>query len=213
MSSELFSEGDYEGTVDGGVYKESAQKGTPFMEVMFDIQGHKRPVAFYLSEKAEASSLERLRALGWNGEFEDAKFLNPGPHRLTCKHEPGYKDQSKLQEKWSYWGPPRTPNKDFARTLAAKYKQSAPPPLAKPVTKPAPPPPKPSTPPPPMVPIQEPTTILAKTEGEAWDYWVKKIPEDAVRNERWLDNRKLYPPDPLTAEQWNKIAHEADLPF
>lgn len=216
MATELFEPGEYEGTVESGVYKEGITNATPYIEVIFDIGGHKRSVYLYLSEKAENMSIERLQALGWNGEFENINFANKGPHLITCTHAPHYKNKERIVEKWTFWGPKKEyqVNKEFASSIKAKFKASAPSPVTRPVGKPPVPPPANKTQPsaPSSAPPRQKVEAIAKTEQEAWDYWCKKQSDEEKRNQMWTETLSNYG-DVLTPEQWNKVALAADIPF
>jgi hypothetical protein len=179
---ELFTESkDYDGVVESGVYKESSKKGTPFLEVTFDVMGHKRTVDFYLSEKAEQMSLERLKDLGWNGSVESPAFSHTEPVKLECKHK---EHNGKWYENWTYWGKPREPkvykpDASKARELAAKYKSLPSATPTPPTSKQPPAPSKPGSPSLVRVPVVD-GICAVPTKAPPAPPTAKKAPEEPV---------------------------------
>ena len=61
---QLFGEGDYDSNPESIRYTESSKKGTPAMEVIFNVSGHKKKVMLWLSDAAQARTLTALERSG-----------------------------------------------------------------------------------------------------------------------------------------------------
>jgi len=214
---------DYRGKPVSGRYTESKNKGTPGMEVCFEISGHKKHITFWLTEKSEERTMLLLKDLGFNGDFENPKFADIEVS-LQCKHE---EYNGKMQERWAYWGEqqsaPLAPS--AAKTLQAKFRSAVgnvpvpkpttapvmPKPAGAPSAPPAPPvakgpPPRPATP-------ATPAQLLATDEASAWA-WVNanrgKMTDDEL-NANWLTVVENV--NPKNPEGWHKVCEVFQIPF
>ena len=156
----------------------------PAMALTFQIGDYRRNVFLYLSDGAYPYSEEKLRRLGFNGNFEAPEFT-ASECELECKHE---EYQGKMKEKWDIAGgfkaEPAPP--DVAKQFAAKWRASNGAAPTKPAGKPPAPAPR-SAPPP-----------AAKGPPPAAS---KPVEKPYGKDEAWDDHCKLYPPDG-NGEQW-----------
>lgn len=221
---QLWEEGEYEAQPVSLCYKESAAKGTPYMEVSFNVDKQIKTVNLWLTEAAQSSTLNKLKALGFNGDFYESPAVDTTLKvTITCKHE---EYNGKWKESWSYWGSRSSPiDKAKAAQLSAMYravggtvskpapKAPAPAPAPKaPAAAPAPARPTPKPPAP--APSEE---IVASNANEAWDYWCKNHPEEA-RDEAWVNTIRQFgdktgDESKVTPKEWNDIAKSGGLPF
>lgn len=194
---------EWRGVPDSVAFKETS-KGTPFMEVGFKVEGHTKYAKMWLTEKTEATTMQRLKDLGFNNDWENPRLTRTEPVRLTCKHT---EYQGKWYEEWTYWGERQTAPVDKSKALrfAAAYRNVAGAsaiPTAKP---PAPTPPKP------VAPVPKNENVVAHDENSAWEYWCKKTTDEQLRNEGWLNTVQEI--QPKTAADWNRVALAVDIPF
>lgn len=209
--SELWQESkEWKGVPVAAMYKESS-KGTPYLEVTFEVESHKKFVKLWLTEKSADRTMRLLSDLGFNGDFKNPVLANKGPFDLECKHE---EFNGKVYESWMFWGvrqaPPIVASK--AAELSARYKSIAgvvpkpaapmPPAVSKPPA--APIPPAPSSP----APTEQ---MVAKNEEEAWAYFCERVLDEKTRTQDWLGAMKSI--QPKTPEDWNRLAKLADIPF
>lgn len=165
--SGLCPEGEYQGVYIKHTCTASAQKGTPCIEVDFDVQGHIKTVQMYITEATLTGMTgDQLAHLGCSGEYPDVTFNPPEVVSLYVKHEE-YK--GRWRERWNV-SLPRAASEGSATAAARAMKlwaarrgaQPAPtgrpvtPTIAAPSPKPpalraavAPPPPAAPAPPPP----------------------------------------------------------------
>lgn len=225
--SQLWEESNqYRGKPISGRYTESKNKGTPGVEVTFDVMGHKKSITMYLSEKAEERTMKLLADLGFNGDFENMAFKD-AEVELSCKHE---EYNGKVYEKWNYWGEQQAAPIDIskAKSLTARFKSVAGPAVPKPMTPPvmpkapapsmAPPPAPVAKGPPPRVPVkppESPAQMLATDEASAWAWWNKpenkgKMSDDEL-NAKWLEIIENI--NPKDAAGWHKVCEVFSIPF
>lgn len=224
-ASQLWPEGPYDAKPESIIYDESSQKGTPHFKVTFDIEGNKKHAYLYLSDAAWPNSEEKLKKLGFNGEFEAPAIDTSLTITLNCKHETY---NNKTREKWDFFAKDRaaaTLDKSKAMQLKARFKASAPSASKPPTGKPTPPAPKVSTPPTKAPPSKGPppqgkpspsNAMVAQDKDEAWEYWGKKHPDmdDELKGKMWIEAVNAQGDEnKLTPEQWNKIALVIDIPF
>ena len=215
--NQLWEEGEYEAQPLSVMYRESSLNKTPYMEVSFKVGGQIKTVNLWLSEKAESGTLEKLKTLGFNGDFFESPAVDTTiTVMLSMKHEE-YKGSWK--ESWTYWGSRSAPiDRARAASLAAKFRQVnggvAPKPApAKPAAqKPAPP----ARPTPAANPASSSETI-ASNANEAWAVWCDHRPE-AERDDDWTAIIKQYgdktgDETKITPAEWNQIAKSAEIPF
>jgi len=210
--NQLWEQGEYEAKPVSVCYKESAAKGTPYMEVSFRVAEQIKTCNLWLTEAAESSTLKKLEALGFNGDFLDNPTVDTSlVVTITCKHE---EYNGKWKEAWSYWGSKSSPlDKAKAAQLQAKFKAAGGT-VAKPAPKPAP---KPVAPVPARPVAVEPANVVASNAEEAWDYWCKHFPEEG-RDESWVNTIRQFgdktgDESKLTPKDWNDIAKSGGLPF
>lgn len=158
----LCPEGEYQGVFLSHKCTASALKGTPCIEVDFDVQGHIKQVQMWITEGGLAGMTgDQLAHLGCEGVYPDVAFNPPNPVTLYCKHEE-YK--GRMRERWNV-SLPRAANDNASAAAARAMKLWAarrgvqPAPTGRPtvpaITAPAPraavspPPPKAPAPPPP----------------------------------------------------------------
>jgi hypothetical protein len=219
---QLWEEGEYEAKPVSLVYKESAAKGTPYMEVSFNVDGKTKTCNLWLTEAAENSTLNKLKALGFNGDFYESPAIDITlVVSITCKHE---EYNGKWKEAWSYWGSRSSPiDKAKAAALTARYRAAggtvskapsrpAPKPAATepPRPTPKPPAPKPAAP----SPAEE---VVASNANEAWAHWLKIVPEQG-RDEAWIEICKQYgdrtgDESKIKPNEWDEIAKTGGVPF
>jgi hypothetical protein len=214
---------DYRGKPVSGRYIESKLKGTPGMEVCFDIQGHKKHITFWLSEKAEEKTMRLLGDLKFNGDFENPAFGDVEV-QLECKHE---EYNGKPQEKWSFWVEQQAAPLEIskAKRLQAMFKSAVGNvPVPKPTTAPVMPKPSapPSAPPAPPVakgppprpaPLSTPAQSLATDEASAWA-WVnanRGTMSDDDLNAKWIETVENV--NPTKPEGWHKVCEVFAIPF
>jgi len=214
--SELWQESkEWKGVPVAAQYKESS-KGTPYLEVCFEVESHKKFVKLWLTEKSMDRTMKLLADLGFNNDFKNPVMQAKGPFDLECKHEEW---NGKVYESWTFWGvrqaAPIAASK--AAELSARYKSVAgvvpkpatPMPTPAPSRAPAVPlvPTAPTVPPPPVPPASD----AICTEEAAWAYFCAKIPNEELRTQDWLGAVKSI--QPKTPEDWQRVAKLADIPF
>ena len=217
---QLFGEGDYDSNPESIRYTESSKKGTPAMEVIFNVSGHKKKVMLWLSDAAQARTLTALGTLGFNGDFAAPTIDSTLTVQVTCKHAEYPPGSGSWKEEWTYWPQPVV---NLDRSAAAKYSalyKSTTPAAPKPARKPTPPPaakpvaPKPPAPRP-SAPAPEEKPVVAKDSDSAWAYWCKQVADDDERSNNWTEtiSNMGKPEASFTADDWNKVALAADIPF
>lgn len=169
----LCPEGEYQGTFLSHKCTASAQKGTPCIEVDFDVQGHIKTVQLWITEGSLSGMTgDQLAHLGCSGEYPDVTFNPPNPVALYVKHEE-YK--GRWRERWNV-SLPRAASEGSttaaarAMKLWAARRSAQPAPTGRPITptiaapspRPAaaPPPPKAAPPPPPAAPAFDIATVV-----------------------------------------------------
>jgi len=202
---------EWQGVPKTVTYKETT-KGTPYLEVMFMVEGQPKHAKFWLSERAIDSTMARLKDLGFNGNFDDPAITRTTPVRLSCKHN---EYNGKWYEEWTFWGEKQAAaplDRTKAAQLTAQYRSIAgkmPTPATTPTPKaPSSMPPRPTTPP---APIPAKQSLVAHDEATAWAYWCEKTTDEKLRNEGWL--QAVDSVKPKSAEDWNKVALIVDIPF
>lgn len=187
-------------------------KGTPYMEVTFNVDGHSKTAKFWMTERSIDSTLIRLKDLGFNGNFDSPQLTRTTPVRLSCKHN---EYNGKWYEEWTFWGDKQAASpidRSKAAQFAAQYKNV----VGHQVASPAPTP-RPTTPPAPKIPTPAPAPVpadptkVAKDEQSAWEYWVNKTTDEKLRNEGWLAT--VAEINPKTEADWNRVALAVDIPF
>lgn len=222
--SQLWEESnEYRGKPVSGRYTESKNKGTPGMEVCFDIQGHKKYITFWLTEKAEDRTLRLLGDLKFNGDFENPAFGDIEV-KLSCKHE---EYNGKPQERWAYWGEDQAAPLEIskAKTLQAKFKSvvgnvpvpkpTTAPVMPKPAGAPSAPPAPPAAkgPPPRPAAPATPAQLLATDEASAWAWCNahRGNMSDEDLNAKWLETVENV--NPRNPEGWHKVCDVFAIPF
>lgn len=229
-ASELWPEGNYEGTYVSHSCAPSQTKGTPGIAITFQVRDDKQvTVDCWITEATLAGMTgDQLAAMGWNGDYTKAEFDPPAVCKLYMKHDT-YK--GKTRERWniSANAKPITPAALQSVSRAcdlwkARRAGSTPVPAAPPK---APPPAKPKPAaggPPPRAPAKAPPKPagtpakpkeerLASTQDEAWDFWVNAGCDDGEKF--WKAVEEIAPgkdPATLTAAEWSKVA-AFDIPF
>ena len=218
QTANIWPEGNYEGEFVGGKFIASALKGTPGIELTFNVHDAQRSSTIWISENAGAPAFDQLQAVGWDGNVASPGFSKIGSMiPLYMKHEE-YK--GKLKEQWrvSTLGTRAAPSASdpVINKFAARFKALAPPSVngtapAKPAPAPAPAPAAPKAPPPKAPPKpKSPPKPRAATMDEAWAYWVECKCEDSElfyatieKVAGHADSEKLPP------EQWATVAASA----
>lgn len=181
----LVPAGYYKGKLLSAVFTAPEGK-SPAMAIEFDLETCKRTVFLYLSDNAWPYTEEKLRRLGFNGNFEAPEFTAT-ECELACKHE---EYEGKMKEKWDVAGgfkaEPAPP--DVAKQFGAKWRASTGAPPAKPAGKPSAPPPARSATPPAA--SKGPPPAASKPTEKPYG-----------KDEAWDDHCKLYPPEG-NEEQW-----------
>ena len=114
-----------------------SSKGTPCIYIVWEVthqdvggewapmQAERRTTRWWTNEKAESFTVDKLIALGFNGDLDRPEFTGPNDPRkgitLECRHE---EYQGKVQERWDTPAAQveRTPWKgDEKRTFKAKF--------------------------------------------------------------------------------------------
>ena len=148
----MMNEGTYSGSPTSGTTTTSKQN-KPQIAVAFsithiadgagewqDVQPFERKLYISLTDAAWPYSMDRLKAIGFNGDFDNPNF-SPDSVALRCFHE---EYEGKPKEKWDIITAGAEATKadsNTIRTLSAKWKQAAKPAGApKPPGKPAAPP-------------------------------------------------------------------------
>lgn len=222
----IWEAGNYVGKPISGRYTESKQKGTPSVEVTFDVMGHKKVIHFYLSEKAEERSMLLLKELGFNNNWEAMAFSDVEVE-LQCKHE---EYNGKPQERWNFWGANQSAPIDInkAKSLSARFKSVAGPAVPRPTSPPVmpkapatsmtPPPAPVAKGPPPRVPVkppESPAQMLATDEASAWAWWNKPENKGKMSDEestsKWLETIENI--NPKDATGWHKVCEALGIPF
>lgn len=235
-ASALWPEGNYTGTFLRSNITASAQKGTPGIQLYFQVEGKQVCVECWLTEATLAGMTgDQLRLMGWNGEYtEGAEFAPPDPVPLWMKHDT-YKGA--VRERWNISAkaaasPAAVASLDRARLLwKAKAAAPAPVPAAAPKAppraaaptpaKPAPaakapaPPPRPKAPKKPepkpeVAPAYEPKPVT--TLEQAWEHWVSVDCDDADAFWKAVETVKPGSED-LSAAEWQAVADAAPIPF
>lgn len=222
--SQLWEESnDYRGKPVSGRYTESKNKGTPAMEVCFEISGHKKYINFWLTPACEERTFKCLHSLGWNQDFENPKFADIEVP-LQCKHG---EYNGKPQENWAYWGEQQSAPMDAskAKTMLARFKSVVGNvPVPRPTTAPVMPkpaaassaptaPPVAKGPPPRPAAPATPAQSLATDEASAWE-WVNKnkgAMSDEDLNAKWLETVENV--NPRNPEGWHKVCEVFAIPF
>lgn len=212
----LVPAGYYKGKLLSAVFTAPEGK-SPAMAMEFDLDTCKRTVFLYLSDNAWPYTEEKLRRLGFNGNFETPEFTTT-ECELVCKHE---EYEGKMKEKWDVAGgfKPEPAPPDVAKQFGAKWRATVGAPPGKPAGKPsAPPPPaaQPSAPPPAA---KSPPPPAAKPYGkdEAWDDHVKRFPPDGNADQWQADiagvcnSTKKADETQFTAADWEKVG--SGVPF
>lgn len=198
----MIDEGYYAGKLISATF-EAPEGKSPRMSLVFEIggrdeegnyvQGQQRRIVYlYMSDKAFQYSEEKLRRLGFNGNFEAPEFTSADNVELNCKHEEKVKDgkpTGQTVEKWDIAGgfKPQPAPPDVAKQFGAKWRATVGGPPAKPAGKPpappaakTPPPAAKSPPPASKIPTQ---ADRDKWKGDAWDVFVKRVGSEDV--EAW----------------------------
>ena len=212
----LWPEGTYRGKYIEHVCAASNTKGTPGIQITFEVDGKRVTVDCWITGATLAGMTgDQLAVLNWNGEYDgpDTKceFNPPEVVRLWMKHDTF---KGKTRERWniSANAKPVTPEKLASVSNAcAAWKGSRPPP-ANGETAPPKAPPRASTkaPPPPPKKTEKPS---ATNQDEAWALWVTTGNDDGEKF--WAAVDKIAPgkdPADVTPEEWSKVV-EVVLPF
>lgn len=202
-TAELIPEGFYAGKVLKGVF-EAPEKKHPRMTIQCElgerdkegnyVEGeNRRSVMVFLSmsDAAWPYSEEKLKRLGFNGDFENPEFANGGNIELNCRHETWKAEDGgdgKTRAKWDIAGgfkaepAPANVSKQFgARWRATNGTAPTPPagkPAAPPPAKTAPPPAASKGPPPPAAKESK----KPYTKDDAWEAFAAREGADA---EKW----------------------------
>lgn len=216
--------GNYQGHYVSHEWVASAKTGTPGFKFVFAVDGLDEPVAvsLWLSENDFAVELntKALQIMGWNGGYADAAFTPVDPVPLWLKYQTEGKYAGNPQWNISTFvkRDPPPPGDPKLRNFAARFKAmsgsaTAKPPVTPKTTAaptprtPAPPPPTASAPPPPSTwPDGE---MIARTQDEAWDAWVKAKADTDGGKGFWQavkDSVGHTNSEKVTAEQWNDVA-------
>lgn len=212
---------------------ESANKGTPGMEIVFAIDDDRfgrveRTTTLWLSDGAMKYSVEKLERLGFNGDYGNPEFSNEGPFSLKCQHEAYTKDDGTqgLSEKWNIarggggsMGKRVEGKADLITKLNRSYRASAgdatPPKPPAPATPPSPA--APSAPPPQSG--AAPTIQKATSIDEAWAICVNEIKDEVARREHWAEKIAAVGEETgrhetdFTPDDWNEVAVKIQVPF
>jgi hypothetical protein len=232
--TDLPPEGRYSGTIVGCEIGESTTKGTPFVRIMFDVDGCERDVTIWMpADKPDSvrRALSQLQTLGWNGNFDEPELRqvdengNLIRYPVMCKHEwwdgGGNPAKAKWQAKWELpWVATKTAlNEDSRAKLAAIVQEvgHAPPTRQQAAAAKSfspPPAPKPATPRPP-VPTKKTHTmqsawadILAAAGNDtemATEVWGKVIEERQNATGEHMDN--------FGSDDWEWVTNRSGLPF
>lgn len=189
---QMWDEGTYSGVLRTIQFTESGKSGSPQVEATFLVEGAIKKCFWSLSGGAEEYTLNKLRAVGWNGDAENPECsIGNEEIQLTCKHD---EYQGKTREKWDIAGGGKPMDKDRARNIAAKFKSTAG------VQRPASAPPKPSAAParssaPSRAPGRK-DAPKANDKDEAWSVLASTYPK--------VDEGKFYNAVDRVAEKCGK---------
>jgi hypothetical protein len=176
--------GEYEGAmVTGGAAMSSRNKGTPGMEVSFELAGHALKLEpYWLSEGAFDRSVNEMTSrLGFNNDFAKPEFSKPGPHKVELYEDKynGSDGKERSTFKWRLAQAAGTPvPADRLAQLSAMAKARSAPPPPRPAGAPPAPPKPPAAPPaapkapPPAPTAPAPATTLkpaTATRDQAWN--------------------------------------------
>ena len=218
--SELWPTGNYTGNLVEWEVGE-AKTGTPQVVLVFEVDNSRRTVFLALSDAAWQYTEDKLRLMGFNGDFENPDFAKPDGVPLYCKHDTY---QGKTGEKWDVsTGMNVTPAKaDVRKTLtrrwASQNAKPSRPSTSAPPARSAPPPAETtrSAPPPADDDAAPSSTFEEITDKNAcWSYW-EDIFKGAVDVGHWQEvirevanGRKE---SAFTADDWRAVAKKA-VPF
>lgn len=212
-ASGLWPAGNYDGTLIDGTLVSSQMKGTPGIQLRFEVQNVEKIVNVWITDASAEIAVNQLEAIGWNGNMAAPEFSKVGqPCKLYMKHGM-YKNKPK--EEWqisSFTAKPPPAATDpmltrFAARFKAKVSTPAPPP-----TRPTPPPPAAAGkgPPPPKAAASKATTM-----EEAWAAWTKgdKPGDEDKTAELFYKQVEIVAgttdTSNVTPEQWNSVAAAA----
>lgn len=232
----MFETGYYMGRFKEAVLTSQGDKKTPALAMKFDIVSFKnngtlemlagdqeRTVFLWLSDEAWQYSEEKLKRLGFNGDFDSPKFTKTDDDvELQCDHE---EYDGKTREKWnlafagSMVVEKSTP--DVVRLMNARWRQSVgttPPPANTAPAAPSPPPPAPTEPAAPAAVATEPKFT---TKEAAWGEFVRVFPGEDNEKRRIGEWRSATmkvagiagkTEDQFGPKEWDDVAAEA-IPF
>ena len=182
----LFPEGYYTGPVRGVALISSNTKGTPGVEVEFEVEGHKKRCQWWLSGAAEQYAIEKMKRIGVNLDTDPPSF-SEDEFEWSCKHRPP-NDKGQVYEDWDIArgrAEVKPMDSDRIRILKAKLAGTQP---GKPKTAP---PPAPKSSPPKAPPKPPPGKAKVTTEDEAWEALCKLFPKSLTEDERAAEWEKL----------------------
>jgi len=215
MPAAFFDAGQYPASWTGeATFGTVGDKETPCLKIEFNLTEENaiRTVTLFLSDGAYPYSEEKLKRLGFNGDWEDPKFDKAEDVVLTCKHET-YKDET--HERWDLGGggamSVNPAGKDLVKLLKARWKKAG-----------GNSPGKSSGPPK----SKQPKASIEKFKNEAngcddkdsaWEFWSKHADGDADTWTKAVDKvitENEYDDEAsLTASDWGEVAVQAVLPF
>lgn len=131
--------GVYQGTIEHAVLAQVGDKNTEFMKIFFTVTHMakggewyvmpetKREIQICVNEKSWPIAEQKLKCLGFNGDFENPEF-SVNPFVAQCAHE---QIGDKTYERWDpyNWEQPREVKaapQSLARTLTNRWKQNQP---------------------------------------------------------------------------------------
>jgi len=197
------------------------EKGTPCLEMTWLVDGVAKKVKLYLSDKAWDTSEKKLRANGFNGNFEAPGFA--GDVELKFKYET-FQDRDgndRTVEKWDFanWGGNSEPaSRATVVSLAQRWKAATPvdaqkptKPLARPAAAPV------QAAPAPVPPAPRPEATRQIGQDDAWAAFCEtnKALDGNSLNTRWFDMLKSVTGkiENLTPAEWAKVFEAAQIPF
>lgn len=203
----IWEAGNYQGDLVDVAMDTSPEKGTPSINLTFDVKGNRVTVYKYLSEGAiEYTERDLHDALGFNGNYE-----NPTPADFSNTKDVGlyleYEDyQGEQKARWNLSRPRRPatpPGRDVIARLKARYQNKF-------GNKPASATPPTSAPPP----SSPPPSGETWTKQRAWDQWQKDANNKADA-ERWADvirkvsEKSGRAEEAFTSDDWKEVADKS----
>lgn len=218
-------EGTYRATIDGMTVGQTS-KGTPQIVIAINVHVstsdiRRRTISLFMSDKAAQYSEEKLRDLGFNGDYDNPRLrddLYTEGCEVYCKHETYESNgETRHAERWNFSrGFKSNPIAGDAKAALAqrwRAKYGSTPTKVTPTTPAAAPAPFVATKPPP------PTAPAATkfTKEQAWDVWMNELGNRADILALWTsvvqDVARGREESAFTSADWQTVADAAKNPL